>query len=141
MRLAGAAVAESNNIVVGDDIFTTGQFENERLVERWNGSEVERVETLHRGKAGGADAALDHALFAIDEFEFGETQKEADMIEPLARGLCGDLFIFAHEGRQFELTQMMGEQKLRRRRAGNRSRRRQLRSRKREPYNRRPRLS
>ena len=34
MRLAGAAVAESNNIVVGDDIFTTGQFENERLVER-----------------------------------------------------------------------------------------------------------
>jgi hypothetical protein len=28
MRLAGAAVAESNNIVVGDDIFTTGQFES-----------------------------------------------------------------------------------------------------------------
>jgi len=25
--------AESNNIVAGDDIFTTGQFENERLVE------------------------------------------------------------------------------------------------------------
>jgi hypothetical protein len=88
-----------------------------------------------------ADAALDHAPFAIDEFEFGETQQKADMIEPLARGLCGDLFIFAHEGRQFELTQIMGEQNLRRRRAGNRSRRRQLRSRKREPYNRRPRLS
>src|SRR5580704_10313500 len=112
MRLAGASVAESNNIVVGDDIFTTGQFENERLVERWNGSEVERVETLHRGKAGGVDAALDHAPFAIDEFE------------PLARGRCGDLFIFTHEGRQFELTQMMGEQNLRRRRAGSRSRRR-----------------
>ena len=46
------------------------------------------------------------------------------MIEPLARGLCGDLFIFAHEGRQFELTQMMDEQNLRRRRAGNRSRHR-----------------
>src|SRR3977135_972391 len=85
MRLAGAAVAESNNIVVGDDIFTTGQFENERLVERWNGSEVERVETLHCGKAGGADAALDHAPFAIDEFELGEAQKEADMIEPPSR--------------------------------------------------------
>ena len=79
MRLTGAAVAESNNIVVGDDIFTTGQFENKRLVERWNGSEVERVETLHRGKAGGADAALDHAPFAIDEFELGEAQQEADL--------------------------------------------------------------
>src|ERR1700737_4832441 len=124
MRLAGAAVAESNNIVVGDDIFTTGQFENKRLVERRNGSEVERVETLHRGKAGGADAALDHAPFAIDEFELGEAQKEADMIEPLARGLCGDFFIFSQEGRQFELPQMMGEQNLRRRRAGAGGRRR-----------------
>ena len=124
MRLAGAAVAESNNIVAGDDIFAAREFENKRLVERWNGSEVERVETLHRGKAGGADAAFDHAPFAIDEFELGEAQKEADMIEPLAGGLCGDLFIFAQEGRQFELTQMMGEQNLRRRRAGNRSRRR-----------------
>jgi len=105
----GVAVAESNN---------------ERLVERWNGSEVERVETLHRGKVGGADAALDHAPFAIDEFELGEAQQEADMIEPLARGLCGDFFIFAQEGRQFDLTQMMGEHNLRRRRAGSRSRRR-----------------
>src|ERR1700737_523947 len=97
MRLAGAAVAESNNIVVGDDIFTTGQFENERLVERWNGSEVERVETLHRGKAGGADAALDHAPFAIDEFEFGETQKIAGMIEPVTGGFPGNLATLARE--------------------------------------------
>src|SRR2546422_683534 len=86
MRLAGAAVAESNNIVVGDDIFTTGRFENERLVERRNGSEVERVEILHRGKAGGADAALDHAPFAIDEFDLGEDELldriEADGAEP-----------------------------------------------------------
>ena len=29
--------------------------------------------------------------------------------------MTADLFIFAHEGRQFELTQMMGEQNLRRR--------------------------
>ena len=54
--------------------------------------------------------------FAIDEFELGEAQKEADMIEPLARGLCGDLFIFAHEGRQFELPRLpMRASKSRRR--------------------------
>jgi hypothetical protein len=126
MRLAGAAVAESNNIVAGDDIFTTGQFENERLVERWNGSEVERIETLHRGKAGGADAALDHAPFAIDEFGLGEAQKIAGMIEPLTGGFRGNFVIFAQESRQFELPQMMPEQHLGRRRAGRRTRRRHV---------------
>jgi hypothetical protein len=72
----------------------------------------------------GADAPLDHAPFAIDEFELGETQKEADMIKTFAPGLRGDFFIFAQEGRQLELTQMMREQNLRRRRTGDRSRRR-----------------
>ena len=57
-------------------IYSQGQFENERLVERWNGGEVERVETFHRRKMRGADAALDHAPFAIDEFEFGETSRK-----------------------------------------------------------------
>src|SRR3981081_511000 len=112
MRLAGAAVAESNNIVAGDGIFAAREFENERLVQRWDSGEVERVETLHRRKPAHADAPLDHAPFAIDEFEPGEAQKEAGMIEPLARGLRGNLFIFAQEGRQFELTQMMREQNL-----------------------------
>jgi hypothetical protein len=90
-------------------IYSQGQFENERLVERWNGSEVEGIETLHRRKAGGADAALDHAPFAIDAFELGETKEEADMIEPLTSGFGGDFFIFAEEGRQFELPQMIRE--------------------------------
>ena len=62
MRLSRAGITQSNNIVAGDDIFAAREFENKRLVERWNGSEVERVETLHRGKAGGADAALDAPL-------------------------------------------------------------------------------
>src|ERR1700732_5337567 len=124
MRLSRAGITQSNNIVAGDEIFAAREFECQRLGERWNGREVERVESFHRRTTRGADAAFDRALFAIDEFELGEAQKEADMIEPLARGLCGDLFIFAQEGRQFELTQMMGEQNLRRRRAGNGSRRR-----------------
>jgi hypothetical protein len=107
MRLAGAAVAQSNYILAGDEIFAACEFKRQRFVERWDGGEVERVETFHRRKMRGADAALDHAPFAIDEF--GETQQEADMIEPL----CGDLFISAQEGRQFELAQMMREQNLR----------------------------
>jgi hypothetical protein len=51
----------------------------------------------------------------VRKFWYG-IRNPRNLIEPLARGLCGDLFIFAQEGRQ--LTQMMGEQNLRRRRAG-----------------------
>ena len=104
MRLAGAGVSESDDVLAGDEIFAAREFENERLVERWNGGKVERVETLHRREMRGADTPLDHAPFAIDEFELGETQKEADMIKTFARGLRGDFFIFAQEGRQLELS-------------------------------------
>jgi IstB-like ATP binding protein len=38
----------------GNDIFAAREFENERLVERRNGGEVERVETLHRRKMSSA---------------------------------------------------------------------------------------
>jgi hypothetical protein len=107
MRLAGTGVSESDDILQGGDI-SNGPV-NERLVERWNGGKVERVETFHRRKAGGAEAALDHAPFAIDAFELGETKEEADMIEPLTSGFGGDFFIFAEEGRQFELPQMIRE--------------------------------
>jgi hypothetical protein len=48
------------------------------------------------------------------------------MIEPLTSGFGGDFFIFAQEGRQFELPQMMREQHLGRRRAGGRSGRRHV---------------
>jgi hypothetical protein len=34
---------------------------------------------------------------------FGEAQEEADMIETLAAGFSGELFILAEEGRQFKL--------------------------------------
>jgi hypothetical protein len=59
---------------------------------------------------------------AIDEFKLGEAQVEADMTETPAGGFGGKLFRLAQEGRQFELSQVMREQNLRRRRAGGRSR-------------------
>ena len=116
MGLARAAVAESDDVVARHDIFATGEFERQRLVERGDGGEVERVEAFDRRKACGANAALDHAPFAVDEFEFDEAQQIADMIVTFARRLGGDLLIFPQDRRQFELPQMMGEQNPRRRR-------------------------
>jgi hypothetical protein len=85
MRLAGAGVSESDDVLPGDEIFAARELERQRLVERRNGGKVERVETFHRRKMRGADAPLDHAPFAIDEFEVGETQQEADMIKTFWR--------------------------------------------------------
>jgi hypothetical protein len=42
------------------------------LLERWDRGEVECVEAFHRREARGADTPLDHASFAVDEFEFDE---------------------------------------------------------------------
>ena len=95
MRLSRAGITQSNNIVAGDEIFAAREFECQRLVERWNGGEVERVETFHRRKMRGADAALDHAPFAIDEFEFGEAQEEADMIERPSRAASAATFSYS----------------------------------------------
>ena len=43
MRLARAGITQSNYVVAGDDIFAAEEFESERLVERRDGSEIERV--------------------------------------------------------------------------------------------------
>src|SRR4030095_13428694 len=65
MRLARAGIAQGDDILAGGDIFATCEFENERLVERRNGGEVESVETLHRRGARGAGAARGPAPFSI----------------------------------------------------------------------------
>jgi len=81
MGLSGSAVADSDDVAAGDDIFAARQFQRERLIQRRNGGEVECRSSSPRGP----DATLDHASFAIDEFEFDEAQKEAHVIETLAR--------------------------------------------------------
>jgi hypothetical protein len=83
VRLPGSAVAQSNDVVAGDDIFAARQFQRQRLIQRRNGREVERVEALNHRKAGGPNATLDHASLAIDQFEFDEAQEKAHMVEIL----------------------------------------------------------
>jgi hypothetical protein len=54
MRLAGTGVSESDDILPGGDIFATGQFENERLVERWNGGKVDSTIRLSRSMSSSS---------------------------------------------------------------------------------------
>src|SRR5436190_2077514 len=97
MRLAGSVIAKSDELVARNHIFAAREFENERLVERGYGGEIECIEALHRRKMRRPDAPFDHSSFPIDELEFGEPQKIAKMIEPFPRRFHGDLIVFTQE--------------------------------------------
>ena len=62
MGLAGAAVADGDDVLAAPDVFAAGQFCHQGLVHRGDGGEVKGVQALHRGEPGGPDAPLHHAL-------------------------------------------------------------------------------
>ena len=73
--LAGAAVADGDDVFTALDVFAAGQLHHQGLVQRWDGREVEGVQALHRGEAGGADPPFHHALVAVDEFQLGQPEQ------------------------------------------------------------------
>jgi hypothetical protein len=94
--------------------FAASELQDQCLIERRDRREVETVAALHRREPRLLDAALDHPSFSLDQFEFGQAQQIAGMIDPLGSALLGELVVFAQEGRQLERLEMMGEQQLRR---------------------------
>ena len=58
--LAGAAVADGDDVLAALDVFTPGQLHDQWLVQRRDGEEVEGVQALDSGEACRADAALHH---------------------------------------------------------------------------------
>ena len=116
MGLARAAVAESDDVVAGDDVFATSKFQNvsgllsEGIAVKSNVSKLftagkraarMRRSTMRRSRSMSSSST--------------RRRRIADMIVALARGLGGDLFVFPQHGRQLELAEMMGEQNPRRR--------------------------
>ena len=66
--LAGAAVADGDDVLPALDVFTPGQFHHQHLVQRRYGREVDGVQAFDGRESGGADPLLHHALVAVDEF-------------------------------------------------------------------------
>src|SRR6516225_2657467 len=114
VRLPSAAVADRDRILAASNVFGAGKFEDQCLVERRDRCEVETVEAFHRWEPCLLDAALDHPPIALDQFEFGQAQQIAGMVDAFGGALPGELVIFAQERRQLERLEVMGEQKLRR---------------------------
>ena len=83
--LAGAAVADGDDVLPALDVSAPGQLHHQCLVHRGDGWEVQCVQALHRGEAGGPDPALHHALVAVDELKLGQPEQVLGMIPPPRR--------------------------------------------------------
>ena len=107
MGLAGAAVADGDDVLSILDVFAADQFQHQGLVHRGDGGKVEGVQALDGGEAGGADPALHHALVAVDEFQFGQPEQVLRMVHPLGGALGGHLAVLPEEGGELQLLQMV----------------------------------
>src|SRR5262249_42844827 len=87
VRLPSAAVADRDRVLAASDVLAAGEFQDQCLVERRDRREVETVEAFDRREPCLLDAALDHSPFPVDQFEFGQAQQIAGMVDPLG-GIC-----------------------------------------------------
>ena len=62
----------------------------------------------------GLDATLDHPALALDQFQLAEPQQILRVILALGRALPCEFDVFAVEGRQAELPEVVLQQHLRR---------------------------
>ena len=114
VALAGAGVADRDDVLAALDVLRARQLHHQRLVQGRQRREVEAVEALHGRELGRLDAALDHAPLAIDQLLLGQPQQEAGIVDAFGGALAGDLVVLAQEGRQLQRLEVVGQQNLRR---------------------------
>ena len=110
MGLAGAAVADGDDILPVLDVFAAGQLHHQRLVHRRDGRKVEGVQAFDGREAGSADPPLHHALVAVDEFQFGEPEQVPRMVHSLGGALGRHLPVFPEEAGQLQFLQVVFQQ-------------------------------
>ena len=69
MGLAGATVAESDDVVGALDVLASCQLQNQSLVQGRHRQEVEGVEALGRREAGCFDPTFHHAMVTVDQLQ------------------------------------------------------------------------
>src|SRR5260370_37655479 len=81
VRLAGAAVADRDDVLATRNILAAGELQDQCLVERRDRREVEAVEAFHRRETCLRDAELDHPACPLDQCEFGPAPPTARMVD------------------------------------------------------------
>ena len=111
--LAGAAVAQRDDVLAAGDVLRAGQLQDQGLVERRDGGKVEAVQAFDRREPGFLDPALDGSALPVDQLELGQAQQVAGVVDAFGCALAGELVVLAQEGWQLERLQVMGKQNLR----------------------------
>ena len=105
--LAGAAVADGDDVLPVLYVLAAGQRQHQGLVHRGDGHKVEGVQGLDRGEAGRPDPALHHAPVAVDEFQFRQPEQVPWMVHPLGGALGRQLPVLPQEAGQLQLLQVV----------------------------------
>ena len=113
MGLAGAAVADGDDVLPALDVFRACQFHHQGLVQRRDGWEVEGVQALDRGESGGADPPFHHALVAVNELKLGQPEQVLGMVHTLGGALPGHLPVLSQEAGQLQFFEMVFQQQRR----------------------------
>ena len=113
MALAGAAVADGDDVLPALDVLAAGQFHHQGLVQRRDGREVEGVQAFNGGESGRPDPPLHHALVAVDELKLGEAQQVLGMVHILGGAQGSHLPVFPEKGGQPEFLQVVFQQQRR----------------------------
>ena len=108
--LAGAAVADGDDILPALYVFAAGQLHHQHLVHRRDGRKVKGVQAFDGGEAGRPDPPLHHALVAIDEFQFRQPEQVPRVVHSLGGALGGHLPILPEEAGQHQFLQMVFQQ-------------------------------
>ena len=91
VALAGAGVADEQDVLALVDVLAAGELGYQPLVHRRAGGEVEALERLHGREPGGLQPSLGGALLSLEQLEFAELEEVGEVVLVVGRGLGGDL--------------------------------------------------
>jgi len=84
MRFSRTARTDQENVSPLVEVISLDELQHERLVDAGAGREVELVECLVGREAGGLQSSLGRLTLPLDQFQFGQLQQKAEVIDVVA---------------------------------------------------------
>ena len=110
MGLAGAAVADDQDVLVVGDVLAAHQLADQGLVDGRLAGEVERVEGLDHRQAGRLQPAVGGAALAIEQLPFGQPQQVGRVVGLVLPAGGGHRDVLAQDGRQLQRFEVVLQQ-------------------------------
>jgi len=113
VRLAGAGIANQQDIFLLRDVFTAQQLPDQWLVDRGLRPEVKTVDGLEDRELGLLDPALGGPPLPINQLPFRQPQQVLGIVAPFLGAHRRHAGVVAQQGRQLQRLEMMFQQQNR----------------------------